>query len=424
MTTSVERDTKVGSFEAWGYDPIDFDAFHRVELPRRLATGVNEQVAWDVVGAAPIALQLTDGRAYSYTSGDAGVVIEPGVVVDAEVVLEIDQHDWQNYVHEFRNPTSLILSQAIRFLRGDNDAWEAWKPAMRCMYSGKPVYNPDDAGLVDREDAPLDLHRSFSLDRDEPDEMSHFLRTAGFIVRRGAMSHRLAEVTDEIERLKAATPVGDPFSYWTTDETTGDRVLYRMLYMGERSPLIRSLADEDPTIAAVVALAREDLVPVHDRAEGELGLLKEFGPQADVSAALAANISWHQDCGLGGCPITCPSINLGIQIDAANRDSSQLYVLAGSHGKVGRRTYPFAEDGSAPIVAIETEPGDVTVHYGCALHASPPPTGTAGRRTAYLPFYSPKIFDLLGPFQGFQQVIPGWGTGDLPHLNTVAGTLY
>lgn len=424
MTAPVERDTGVGSFTAWGFAPIDFDVFHQVELPRRLAAGLNDQVAWDVEGAAPIAVQLLDGRAYSYISGETGVDIRPGVASDAEVVLEMGELDWQNYVYEFRNPSSLILSQAVHFVRGDNFAWESWKPAMRCMYSGKPVYDPSNAGLSSRDGKPLDLHRSFSLNSDDPREMSDFLRTASFIVLRGAMSHRLSELSEEVERLKAATPDNHAFSYWTTNQSTGERVLYRLLYSGERSPLIRSLADDDPTIASVVALAQEDLVPVHDRAEGELVLLKEFSPQADVTAALAANINWHQDCGLGGCPITCPSINVGIQIDAANRDSSQLYVLAGSHGKVGRRTYPFESDGSAPIVALETEPGDVTVHFGCALHASPPPTGAQGRRTVYLPFYSPKIFDLLGPFQGFQQVIPAWGTGDLPHLDTVAGTLY
>ena len=42
-----------------------------------------------------------------------------------------------------------------------------------------------------------------------------------------------------------------------------------------------------------------------------------------------------------------------------------------------------------PIVTLETEPGDATVHYGCGLHAGPPPTGDAPRRTLYLQHYGP-----------------------------------
>lgn len=422
MTSSSERDTSVASFQAWGYDPVDFDEFHRHELPRRLADGVNDEISWSVAGAAPISVQLSDGRAYSYVSGRDGVSVEPGVVDDAAAVISISEQSWQDHVYEFRTAAGLVLSEAIRFVAGGDEEWEPWKPAMRCMYSGKRIYDPLNVELDDLSGQPLDLHRSFGVD-DDFDAMSHFLRTAGFVVIRGALRHRVSEIADEVERLRAEAEEGELWSWWTTDETTGDRFPYRLVFMSERSELIRSLGDEDPTVAKLVSLLQRPLVPLHDRGQGAVAVLKPFDQTAKVGG-IAANLGWHQDCGLGGCPIMCPSVNLGIQIEPGNADGSQLWVLAGSQGTVGRSNYEAEEREGWPAIALETEPGDVTIHYSCALHAGPPPTGPNGRSTLYLPFYDEKTLSLLGRFQAFEQIIPGYGTGDLPSLDDVASTLH
>jgi hypothetical protein len=55
-------------------------------------------------------------------------------------------------------------------------------------------------------------------------------------------------------------------------------------------------------------------------------------------------------------------------------------------------------------VALATEPGDCTVHFGHTLHAAPPPTGELavgehGRRTFYLAFAPPTLFDALAPME-------------------------
>lgn len=414
MDQTISRNNKVGSFVAWGRPPVDFDDFHRFEGPRRLDHGVEQQIAWDLVGVPPMAISMPDGRAYSYVAGPAGVTIEPGIVDDANVVVEIEDQAWQDYVHEFRNPASLILAESVRFERGGLLEWDVWKPALRCLYSGKPIYDPDKP-LLDRAGNALDLHRSFTLD-DDADEMSHFLRTASYLVVRGAFSHRLAEISDEIERLRLAAREGELWSWWGSDNA-GHRFPYRLVYMGENSSLIRSLSDTDPTVRRLVALARRPLVPLHDRGQGAVTVLKPFAPETKVYG-LAPNIPWHMDCELGGCPIMCPSINIGIQLDAANASSSQLWVLPGSQG-----TAPHSFLPNLAGVALETEPGDVTIHYSCALHAAPQPTGPNGRRTAYLPFYDSRTLELLGRFESFEQIIPGYGTGVMPSLNEVADNL-
>lgn len=109
MTATIGRDTNVGEFESWGFPAWSFDDFHRRELPRRLAEGVNEQVTWDLVDAPPFAVACSGGggggrRAYTYVAGEDAVTIEPGVRDDATGVLEIGERAWQDYVHEFRNP--------------------------------------------------------------------------------------------------------------------------------------------------------------------------------------------------------------------------------------------------------------------------------------------------------------------------------
>lgn len=414
MLDQIARNTDVGSLEAWGRQRWDFDEFHTSELPRRLAEGVSEQVAWDVADAPPIAVKMPDGRAYSYVC-DAGTVrVEHGVRDDARAVIELQERAWQDYVHEFRNVSSLLLAGSVRFERGGFDEWDTWAPAIRCMYSGRPIYDPS-MSFTDRNGDPLDLYQSFSLD-DDHEDLSHFLQTAGYLVVRGAMAHRHEEIANEIDKLTNDATEGNIFSWWVDNKATGGRFPYRLLYMSEYSELIRSLFDDDPTIAALAALAKRDVVPLHDRGQGALTVLKPFGVGASLGDSIAANLGWHRDCDLGGCPIMCPSINIGIHLDAAGPTGSQLWALAGSNGKVTHS--PGGLQTDAPnAIPMNTQPGDITIHYSCTTHAGPPPVGEGRRRTVYLPFYGRDTLTLLGRFEAFEQVLPGYGTGATPTMD-------
>lgn len=417
MATLVERDTAVGDFSSWGLLPWEFDDFHRREMPQRLKHGVNEQVVWDLKGAPPFSVVLPDGRAYSYLVAVDEVCVESGIHPAAQCVVEIDERAWQNYVHELRVPSSLVLAQAIRFLRGGMKEWDVWAPAIQCIYSGREIFDPSKP-LLDAHATPLDLHRRFTLE-DDLDEMSHFLRTTGFIIVKGAMAHRRQEIADEIERIRAEACEGEINSWWTDNLTTGDRFPYRLMFISERSQLVRSLMEEDPTIAKLVSLARRKLVPLHDRGQGAMTVLKPFGVGTKLAPSIAGNLGWHADCGLGGCAIMCPSINVGIHIDAAGPQSSQLWAMAGTNGRSVHHATAMA--GECPnAVPLDTDPGDVTIHHSCSMHAGPPPVGPNQRRTLYLPFYGPETLRLLGPYQSFEQILPGYGSGNIPSLADVA----
>jgi hypothetical protein len=411
VPNQIVRNTQVGNLEAWGLQRWDFDDFHCSELPRRLREGVNDQVAWDVAAAAPVAIKLPDGRAYSYACDRGAVRVEHGVLDDAAAVIQMQERAWQDYVQEFRNVSSLVLAESVRFDRGGVDEWDAWAPAIRCMYSGRPIYDPSMI-FADRNGDPLGLHQSFTLD-DDHEDLSHFLHTAGYVVIRGAMAHRRNEIADEVDRLTAAAKEGEIFSWWVDNEETGKRFPYRLLYMSEYSTLVRSLMDDDPTVSALAALANRDLVPLHDRGQGALTVLKPFGVGAHLGGSIAANLPWHRDCDLGGCPIMCPSINIGIHLDSAGPSGSQLWALAGSNGKVTHNPGQVRLDDPNAI-PMDTRPGDVTIHYSCSLHAGPPPVGEGTRRTVYLPFYGPDTLRLLGRFEAFEQVLSGYGTGAMP----------
>jgi hypothetical protein len=142
------------------------------------------------------------------------------------------------------------------------------------------------------------------------------------------------------------------------------------------------------------ALADPDLVMIEDRMDGVSVVIKNPGVVQGLS-----DLPWHRDCGLGGHPFVCPELNIGIQLDAASAETGQLHMLAGSH--VGTAHMPRPDElDQLPIVAIDTEPGDVTLHYGHAFHAAPPPTGHGPMRRAMYWMYTPQAAVDLFPVGG------------------------
>ena len=64
---SIGRDVQFGTYRSQGLSPVDFEAFHRDELPRRLRDGVNEQVAFDTaLTPAQLALTAADIATYDF----------------------------------------------------------------------------------------------------------------------------------------------------------------------------------------------------------------------------------------------------------------------------------------------------------------------------------------------------------------------
>ena len=264
------------------FDSLDFDSFHADELPRRLAAG-NGRLAADIGSGALVrsfAWRLTDGRSVTYVIGDGEVEVRPGD--DAELVVEVTEQIWSNYVAELWTWVGLLYAEAAEMVRGDFGLFEDFEPVLLAMYHGRPLYE----GWV----PTVDLGRSFTLD-DDTEEMRRYLSEAGFLHIRGVFSE--AEVEDlraEVERQRRAATPDDHRSWWATN-ADGEEVCCRVTHMDDRSELMLGLIG-DPRLDAIGALGGDDFAAYPERGDGVSVVLK----LPSIVEGLA-DLPWHRDCG-------------------------------------------------------------------------------------------------------------------------------
>jgi hypothetical protein len=236
----------------------------------------------------------------------------------------------------------------------------------RAAIDGRPVHEPGAIDFVGLDGNPLDLFRSFRL-TDPPEEIGHFLSQAGFLHLRGVFTvEEMAAVSAELDAaLSKATP--DDGNSWWARTKFGEHYASRILGFNEQSPTLRSLLS-DSRFAAVggftddLFIQRDPVVP--GSAEG---LYKKIGVVEGIS-----DVSWHKDCSLGGHSRSCCGLTVGISITAADEESGELGVVAGSH-RANVSGHGVRSDLDLPRLPLPTGVGDLTVHCSCTLHMSRPP---------------------------------------------------
>lgn len=378
-----------------------FVAFHEGLVARLAAGGRSRAAAADVAGQPALALRLVgDGGplAYTYRAAGDAVSIEPGDG-GAGVIAEVDAAAFDDLTAERATIFGLLFPGRINVARGRFDDVVAWEAALTSVWFDRPIYG-DDLDAV----RALDLGATFGLD--DPDEaIASFLHTAGFAVIRGVFdAGEIAAFGAEEQRLRALATPDDKRSWWARN-AAGEDVCCRLTYTSLRSELLGGLHD-DPRLRRIAALHGAPLRPSFDRLDGHSVVIKN----AEVVSGLS-DLPWHRDCGMGGHPVLCPSLLIGIQLDVASAANGQLIFLAGSHHHTNR-IGSVAEHPEWPTVAVDARPGDVTVHYSHVLHAAPPPTARdAHRRTLYVSFNNPTVFDVVPPGQGYNDVVFSHGDG-------------
>ena len=350
------------------FESLSFLDFHASELPRRLREAPVPLPAEYAASLHPLAIRIREtGEAKTYSTAGGGIVVESGDAT-ATTVVELGHESWEELVHDLESAAALMYGQKVERVRGDLMHLLQWEPALRWMFTGRPVYDAAAIDLRDRSGAPLDPTRGFTLE-DDLEEMAHFLRTAGYLWVRNVLSPEEVEALHaEAHRLRAAARPGDQDSWWGK-RADGEAVLCRVLRAG-KEPRMRAL-HSDPRLRGLVELMdvpMETKQGPEDR-DGVTLLWKEPGVEEGL-----ADLPWHRDCGMGGHASMCPTAVLSVFLGPNTPEAGELRFLPGSWSY----SLPFAEAGdeSAPRgVAPPARPGDVTLHYGDGMHVAPAPTG-------------------------------------------------
>jgi ectoine hydroxylase-related dioxygenase (phytanoyl-CoA dioxygenase family) len=392
------------------FGPIDFDRFHRVELPALLEQRAPVFSHADVAVVRPIAFELDDQRAYTYVPDGHTFVVEAGIE-RADTVVALPSDAWSAFAWELRSCFAMFYADEITVTRGSFGQLVRWEPPLRVAFDGQSLYDVDDpAPVVDGLGRELDLDRTFTLD--DPDvEIAEFLHAAGFVHLRSVVdSDEVDALVADVTGAVADAHPDDRRSWWTTVD--GRDVCSRVNYLNDRSARIADLG-ADERFTRIAGLGGPELRDAHDRLDGNSVVIKVPGATEGL-----ADLPWHRDCGMGGHPVKCPMLNVGIQLDPATAETGRLLMIPGSHRGTSRLPRP-AEAERLPVAALSAEPGDVTVHFGHTLHAAPPPTDrhARGRRALYLTFVPPLTFEMVGEGQGYNDVLFARDAGRVKHVD-------
>ncbi len=393
------------------FPSIEFDAFHRNDLPQRIAQGLTVNAAQGALDLGPLAIRV-EGVSYTYQAKGDGIEILPGDE-NAEAVVELEQSSWEGLVHDLESPASLLYYGEAQGARGDLMHFVRWEAALRALYTGRPVYDPEAAALRDRQGETLDPCQAFELG-DDLDEMRHFLDEAGYLFVRQAFS------PDEVESFHAAAAElygravpGDEKSWWVKNRQ-GESTLCRTLQAGVMPQL--SGLTQDPRILELVGLAKVKMIP---NDPGELDAVSVLWKVPEIDEGLS-DLPWHRDCGMGGHSAMCPTLVCSIFLGPNTPEAGELRFLPGSW----RSTYRVGEaigDNALPGVTIPAQPGDLTIHYGDGWHAAPPPTGREGpfRSCVLVSFKREGAYNHRG-VRHYNDILLEGDEGQVPNVHEVA----
>ncbi|MBW2316793.1 MAG: hypothetical protein JRH10_21740, partial [Deltaproteobacteria bacterium] len=198
-----------------------------MELPRLLHAGNGALAREEAKRLGSLAFRLTDGAAYTYAAGSDGIEIVPGDET-ARHVFELSRESWQAIVHELEAAPGLLYAGKVKCLRGKAIRLVNWEPGLRAIYNGRPIFDPADFELTDRNGDPLDPATALTLDGDRKD-MAHFLGSAGYLVVKNVFDSReVASFQEAAAELRRAAVPGDHKSWWGKN-ADGEETLCRVM---------------------------------------------------------------------------------------------------------------------------------------------------------------------------------------------------
>lgn len=377
---SIDRRIRSDSDAAGRVSP---EAFVEEQLPDLLARH-GDVVADGVrrLGLRPLAFDVS-GSSWSGTLGvdDDGVSMRPGIA-DGALVLEMDDAQFSDLVLDQRSLNSFSVARDVRMHNATMTQILDWDRVWRALLDGWAVHQPGDIDFVDRDGSPLDLHRGFGPD-DDPADIAHFLREAGYLCLEGWLDPAdMAVVAADIDRALPSYRPDDGRSWWAT-LSNGDERCVRLLHFVDHSPTTARVLESEAWDRLRTTLAGADTLE-QGPITGNIveALIKPLGVTQGIS-----DIPWHRDCSLGRHSYKCCGVTVGVSVSDGGADRGQLRALAGSH----RANVPAVgvQPGlDLPIVGLPTRAGDLTVHLSCTLHEATPPVSEE-RKVMYTGFSLP-----------------------------------
>jgi len=375
------------------FGTADVTEFFSGDLLQRAAGQRGAEVAQLVGDGRSIGIQLADRYGWTFRAQEGKVVIEDGTEA-ASLLITTDESAWSDLITEAWSIMGLAIQGRVTIERGSFNHLAKWEPALQGLYNDRPIWPPTNKVVT--------ADYVFSME-DDFDDKKKALAELGFLLIKDVFSEeeimKMKEVV-ESRRIKA-TPE-DKRSWWATD-VKGEEQCCRVTYLNYGSKLFSDLP-YDPRLSYLSSLSSVALLPAPDHGDGVAAVIKVPGILEGLS-----DLPWHRDCGMGGHPLLCPGLNIGIQLDRASEETGQLKFLPGSNNYAGGADHA---DLSPSTIPVDANPGDVTVHYGHTLHIAPPPRGAdTYRRTVYVSFHIPEYQSVLPEGQGYNDVLFSHGDG-------------
>jgi ectoine hydroxylase-related dioxygenase (phytanoyl-CoA dioxygenase family) len=232
-----------------------------------------------------------------------------------------------------------------------------------------------------------------------------FLERHGFLVfARVATPVEVARILEEVDRLEAALLAAgkeaiNGVPVWFGRGPDGRRWLQRTGFASVLSEYIRDFVRDErfePIRTLIGAAAR-----VGDREKDGVVFNRYFRAPGSLRPSLA----WHTDAlrdVFYNRALPGPMLNVGLHFDRVRPEDGGLRLLPGTHrqglaGMLFRKIHFVSNRADRRELAVETWPGDLTVHDGRMWHrvAASPRTGWESvRRSLYVPYvvdaYQPK----------------------------------
>jgi hypothetical protein len=361
---------------------LDSHEFFTTHLPAAIdanAAGIIH--ALEFIAPRPCAIEV-DSETWTLRADDGRVTIEPGIH-DPVASVRFEHDQFADLIADQQTIMSMWAGNALDQRAGQVGHLLDWWLVLRAALDGSQIYTPGSVTFDDGHGAPLDLTRSFRPD-DDPDEMRHFLLTAGFLHLRGLFTvDEMGAISADMDRAEPTYEQGDGRSWWART-ADGDTRLVRMQGFDRESEAAKALT-EDQRFLDLANLPgcghRFGTKRTHNKIEA---LFKPIGVTEGIS-----DIPWHKDCGIGRHSYDCSGLTVGISVTGADEVSGQLWALAGSH-----RALVWSgikqPDLDLPEIPLPTQTGDITLHLSCTMHMAQPPVERE-RRVMYSGFALPPL---------------------------------